>query len=102
MNCSPPANWTVASGTAGKAKVRTAGAAGTVTDSLPFSVPAVTVTPVPLAQARTGQRAKVPPAVTSTVVPRRAPAGKRYVRVGAAASAGETARRNAQAARARG
>src|SRR4051812_34577591 len=57
------------------------------TDSLPFSLAALTSTPLPSAQACTGQRSKVPPAVTSTTLPCCAPAGKKWVKVGGAADA---------------
>src|SRR5262249_18153211 len=55
-----------------------------MTESLPLSLPDSTETPRPLTHACTGQRSNVPAAVTSTVVPRWAPAGKREVTAGGA------------------
>ena len=49
--------------------------AATATESLPLALVGSTRTPVPLTHAFTGQGSSVPAAVTSTVVPRWAPAG---------------------------
>src|SRR5262249_2891579 len=61
------------------------GATGSV--SWPFCLPAFASTPVPETQTPTGQRSKVPPSVTVTVVPWRPPAGERDGGVGGAAVA---------------
>ena len=65
-----------------------------MTVSLPLSLCALATMPLSSAQTRTGQRSNVPPTSTSTVVPRCAPAGKRFVAFGGAADADEARRKN--------